>query len=181
MDVRRLVFIDETGFNTKMTRLYGRAPRGKRCVDHVPCGHWQSSTFIAGLRHDCICAPMLFDGPMNGAMFMAYVQKVLAPTLQEKDIVICDNLSTHKVSGVKQAIESHGASIRYLPAYSPDLNPIEMLFSKLKSFIRNQIGDSFPSLLKATQLALLSCSTSQCSTSQCSNFFRHALYATNTT
>ena len=107
---------------------------------------------------------------------MAYVQKVLAPTLQEKDIVICDNLSTHKVSGVKQAIESWGASIRYFPAYSPDLNPIEMLFSKLKSFIKNQIADSFYSLLKATEQALLTCSTSHCS-----NFFRHALYPTYTT
>jgi len=155
-----------------MTRLYGRSLRGERCHARVPHGHWSTSTFIAALRHDRLSAPLLLDGPMEGAMFLAYVQQVLAPELQAGDIVICDNLSSHKVAGVSQAIETREASLLYLPAYSPDLNPIEMAFSKLKAHLRQASKRSFEGLLKATASAL-----DTFSPAHCYNFFRHAQYA----
>ena len=107
-----------------MARLYGRAPRGERCRAAVPHGHWKTTTFIAALRHDGIAAPMVLDGPMNGEAFLAYVEQALVPELRPGDIVIMDNLPAHKVAGVRQAIETAGASLRYLPPYSPDFNPI---------------------------------------------------------
>ncbi|MXS81435.1 IS630 family transposase [Nitrosomonas sp. GH22] len=116
-------------------RQRGRAPRGQRCVASVPHGHWKSTTFIAGLRHDAITAPLVLDGPMNGAAFLAYIQTCLCPTLQPGDIVVADNLSCHKVQGVRAAIEAAGATLLYLPPYSPDLNPIEKMFSKLKALL----------------------------------------------
>ncbi len=119
-----------------MTRRYGRATRGTRCVASVPHGHWESTTFIAGLRHDDVTAPLVVDGPMNGALFLQYIRECLCPTLKAGDVVIADNLSSHKVMGVKEAIEAVGATILYLPPYSPDLNPIEQLFSKLKALLR---------------------------------------------
>ena len=155
-----------------MTRLYGRSLRGQRCHAHVPHGHWSTSTFIAALRHDRLTAPLLLDGPMDGAMFLAYVQQILASELQTGDIVICDNLSSHKVAGVSEAIESCDASLLYLPPYSPDLNPIEMVFSKFKSHLRQESKRSFEGLLKATASALESFSPAQCH-----NFLRHAKYA----
>src|SRR6516225_8263982 len=115
-----------------MARLYGRAPRGERCCAPVPHGHWKTTTFTAGLRYDGISAPMVLDGPMNGEAFLAYVEEALVPELRPRDIVIMDNLPAHKVHGVRQAIEAVGASLRYLPPYSPDFNPIEMAFAKLK-------------------------------------------------
>ena len=136
MQSSRLVFLDETCATTDMTRTRGRAPRGQRCVASAPHGHWKSTTFIAGLRHNAITAPMVADGPMDGALFLAYVSQFLCPTLRAGDIVIADNLACHKVNGVKQAIEAVGASICYLPPYSPDLNPIEKLFAKLKALLR---------------------------------------------
>lgn len=171
-DVRRLVFLDETGLNTKMSRLYGRSPRGERCRASVPHGHWQSSTFIAALRHDRLTSPMLLDGPMDGASFLEYIKQVLAPELKAGDMVICDNLSSHKVAGVREAIESRGAELLYLPAYSPDLNPIEMVFSKLKAILRQKAARSFDALLSSTALAL-----DRFSPNECLNFFRHANYA----
>jgi hypothetical protein len=126
--VQRLVFLDETGLNTKMMRLYGRSPIGERCRASVPHGHWQTATFIAALRHDRMSAPWLIDGPMDGILFLTYVQRVLCRELRRGDLVICDNLSSHKVQGVSEAIAACGAHLRYLPAYSPDLNPIEMAF-----------------------------------------------------
>ena len=132
LDPTRIVFIDETAANTKMARLYGRAPRGERCRAAVPHGHWKTTTFTAGLRYDGIAAPMVLDGPMNGEAFLAYVEQALVPELRPRDIVIMDNLPAHKVHGVSQAIEGAGASLRYLPPYSPDFNPIEMAFAKLK-------------------------------------------------
>nr|WP_246459853.1 IS630 family transposase [Puniceicoccus vermicola] len=148
-DHRRLVFIDETGLNTQMTRLYRRAPRSERCLDRRPHGYWHTNTFIAALRHDRLDAPWLLDGPMNGQAFLVYVSQILAPTLRTGDLVICDNLSSHKVSGVAQALEQVGASLLYLPPYSPDLNPIEMAFSKLKALIRKQCARSFDELFAA--------------------------------
>jgi hypothetical protein len=108
-----------------MARRYGRAPRSQRLLAKIPWGHWKTTTFVAGLRWDGITAPAVFDGPIDGDCFIAYVEQVLAPTLQPGDIVVMDNLSSHKVSGVKEAIEANGATLRYLPPYSPDLNPIE--------------------------------------------------------
>ena len=155
-----------------MSRLYGRSARGERCRASVPYGHWQSSTFIAGLRHDRIIAPMLLDGPMDGNAFVEYVKQVLSPELKAGDMVICDNLSSHKVAGVREAIEARGAELLYLPAYSPDLNPIEMAFSKLKAILRQQAQRSFEGLLQATSIAL-----DRFSPKECINFFNHANYA----
>jgi transposase len=136
LDPTRIVFIDETAANTKMARLYGRAPRGERCRAPVPHGHWKTTTFTAGLRRDGIAAPMVLDGPMNGEAFLAYVEQALVPELRPGEVVIMDNLPAHKVHGVRQAIEAAGASLRYLPPYSPDFNPIEMAFAKLKALLR---------------------------------------------
>ncbi len=119
-----------------MARLRGRAVRGERCRTGVPYGHWKTTTFTAGLRLDGLSAPMLLDGPMDGDAFRAYVTHVLVPELTPGDIVVMDNLPAHKVSGVRHAIEAAGASLRYLPPYSPDFNPIEMAFSKLKAMLR---------------------------------------------
>lgn len=119
-----------------MTRRYGRAPRGQRLVAAVPHGHWKTSTFVAGLRTDGLTAPLVVDGAMNGDIFRAYVEQVLAPTLKPGDIVILDNLSSHKVTGVREMVEARGATLVYLPPYSPDLNPIEQAFAKLKSLLR---------------------------------------------
>ena len=136
LDPKQLIFIDETAATTKMTRLYGRAPQGKRLVDKVPHGHWKTTTFICGLRYDGVTAPFVLDGPMDGLHFLAYVEQILAPTLKKGQIVFLDNVSTHKVDGVEEAIEARGARPIFLPAYSPDLNPIEQLFARLKSFLR---------------------------------------------
>ena len=131
MNPARLVFIDETWATTNMARRYGRAPRGARVIAGIPHGHWKTSTFVAGLRHDAITAPLVIDGAINGAIFLAYIEQFLAPTLSPGDIVIMDNLPSHKVAGVRAAIEARGATLIYLPPYSPDLNPIEQAFAKL--------------------------------------------------
>jgi transposase len=128
LDTTRLVFIDETATSTNMVRLGGRCLRGERLISHVPRGHWKTITLVAALRHDKMVAPMVIDGPINGATFLAYVEQCLAPTLKRNDIVAMDNLPAHKVPGVNEAIEAVGATLRYLPQYSPDLNPIEMPF-----------------------------------------------------
>ncbi len=159
----RLVFLDETGVATNMTRLYGRAPKGERVVCHAPRGHWHTNTFIAALRHDGIEAPWLLDGPMNGEAFLEYVHSVLGPTLRPGDIVIADNLGSHKVSGVREAIEERGATIIYLPPYSPDLNPIENFFSKFKSLLRKAAEREFPALIERIRDILLSVSPRKCS------------------
>lgn len=132
----RLVFIDETGASTKMARLRGRAPRGERCRAPVPHGHWKTTTFVGALRLEGMTAPMVLDGAMGGPAFTAYVEQVLVPTLAPGDIVVMDNLPAHKLAGVRTAIEAVGAKLLYLPPYSPDFNPIEMAFSKLKAFLK---------------------------------------------
>ena len=137
-----------------MARLYGRAPRGERCRAAVPHGHWKTTTFTAGLRSDGIAAPMVLDGPMNGEAFLAYVEQALAPELRPRDIVIMDNLPAHKVHGVRQAIEATGASLRYLPPYSPDFNPIGMAFAKLKAALRAAGARTIPDLCQAIADAL---------------------------
>src|ERR1700752_4006071 len=123
LDPDRLVFIDETWATTNLTRRYGRAARGQRLVAPVPHGHWKTSTFVAGLRASGLTAPLVVDGAMNGEIFLAYIEQILAPTLSAGDVVIVDNLSSHKVAGVREAIERRGATLLYLPPYSPDLNP----------------------------------------------------------
>jgi transposase len=123
LDPARLVFIDETAVSTNMTRLCGRAARGARVIGRVPLGEWKTVTFVAGLRHNGMTAPMVVEGPMTGEMFRAYVEQCLAKTLRRNDIVVMDNLQAHKVAGIVEAIERVGASVRYLPKYSPDLNP----------------------------------------------------------
>jgi len=133
-DGRNLIFIDETGINTKMVRLYGRSLKSQRCVDFAPHGHWHSNTLIAALRYDRLNAPMLFEGAMNGTTFLQYINEVIAPTLKPGDLVICDNLSSHKGVGVREALQAVRADVEYLPPYSPDMNPIEMVFSKIKAY-----------------------------------------------
>jgi transposase len=136
LDPEKLVFIDETGATTKMARLHGRAPRGQRLRMGLPHGHWKTTTFIGGLRLTGMTAPMVLDGPMTGAWFAAYAQQVLAPTLKPGDIVILDNLAAHRNPDAKAAIEAAGATLMFLPPYSPDFNPIENAFAKLKSQLR---------------------------------------------
>ena len=130
------MFIDETGATTKMTRLRGRVERGQRCRAAVPHGHWKTTTFTGALRLGGMTAPMVLDGPMNSAAFQACIDQVLVPTLRRGDIVVMENLPAHKGSEVRRAIEAVGAGLRYLPPYSPDFNPIENAFSKLKAFLR---------------------------------------------
>jgi transposase len=173
LDPRKLVFIDETATNTKMARLRGRAPRGERCVAAVPFGHWMTTTFTAGLRMDGLIAPMLLDAPMDGEVFLAYVEQILCPELKPGYTVIMDNLPAHKVSGVRQAIEATGASLRYLPSYSPDLNPIEMAFAKLKAILRAEAARTLETLWQAVARAI-----EQFNPEECQNFFSHAGYGT---
>jgi len=172
LDSTKLVFIDETSVNTNMVRLYGRAPCGVRLIDHVPFGHWETMTFVSALRHDGMVAPMLIEGPMNGELFLAYVEQCLVPTLKPDDIVVVDNVATHKVAGVAEAIEAAGATLRYLPKYSPDLNPIEMPFSKFKAHLRKLAQRTIPGIRRGIRSFLTSL-TGQ----ECANYIRHAGYA----
>jgi transposase len=172
LDPAALVFIDESGISTNMARLRGRAPRGERLVGKVPNGHWKTSTFVAALRSTALTAPCLIDGPMNGNAFLAYVEQMLAPTLAPGDIVVLDNLSAHKVAGVRQAIEATGASLLYLPPYSPDFNPIEQLFAKLKALLRKAAERSVEGLWNRIA-SLLSAFPPE----ECANYLRNAGYA----
>ena len=172
LDAPRLVFIDETGITTKMVRHYGRSPCGERLVASVPHGHWKTLTLVAALRIDRMTAPYAIDGAMDGPSFLAYVEQVLAPTLHQGDIVFMDNLRTHKIVGVREAIEAMGATLRYLPAYSPDLNPIEQAFSKLKAALRKGAARTVNALLKLVGKLVKSFAPEECA-----NYFRHAGYA----
>lgn len=145
-----------------MARRYGRCPRGQRLLSSVPHGHWKTTTFVAALRLDALAAPCVFDGPMNGECFLAYVEQCLVPTLRHGDIVIMDNLSSHKVSGIRQAIEAAGATLRYLPPYSPDLNPIEQLFAKLKALLRKAAARTLDTLIAAIARALSAFKSAEC-------------------
>jgi transposase len=136
LDPAGLVFIDETGTTTNMVRARGRSRRGTRLLGRVPHGHWKLTTFLAALRQDEIAAPFVIDQPMNSAIFLTYVTRCLVPTLKPGDIVVMDNLKPHKAAGVREAIEAAGAKLLYLPPYSPDLNPIELFFAKLKALLR---------------------------------------------
>jgi transposase len=167
----RLVFIDETGTSTNMARTRGRARRGARLIGRVPHGHWKTTTFVAGLRCSEITAPFVIDRPMNGAIFLAYIHQCLVPTLTRGDIVVMDNLSSHKVAGVREAIEAAGATLRYLPPYSPDLNPIELVFAKLKALLRKAAERSVDALWHRIG-TLLDAFTP----GECANYLRHDGY-----
>jgi transposase len=171
LDPARLVFIDETAASTKMVRLNGRCPRGARLTGHVPHGHWKTITFVAGLRNDGMVAPFVFDGPMNGPTFVSYIEQCLVPTLDRRDTVILDNLAAHKVSGVREAIEAVGAQLRYLPQYSPDFNPIEQGFSKVKAHLRKAAERTIEGLCRRIGRIVRSFSAQECA-----NFFEHAGY-----
>jgi len=171
-DPARLVFVDESGANTKMTRWCGRSPEGQRLVAPIPHGHYQTSTLIAAIRLKGPRAPWIFEGAMNGEMFLAWVRQGLAPTLQKHDLVIMDNLATHKIAGVSQTIEMAGARLMYLPPYSPDFNPIENMWSKIKQILRSVAPRNQDQLMGAARTAFNSISTADCR-----GFFLHAHYA----
>jgi len=172
LDSSKLVFIDETGTATNMVRLRGRCRRGKRLVACVPHGHWKTTTFVAALRQDAVTAPFVVDAPVNGEIFLAYLEHCLVPTLSPGDVVILDNLSAHKVAGVRELIEAGGAHLLYLPPYSPDFNPIEQLFAKLKALLRKAAERSTPALWDRIGDILKTIASDECW-----NYFRHAGYA----
>jgi transposase len=145
-----------------MARLRGRAPKGERCLAPVPFGHWQTTTFTAGLRLGGLAAPFILDGPMDGVAFLTYVRRVLVPELKPGDIVIMDNLPAHKVTGVSEAIEGAGASLIYLPPYSPDLNPIEKAFSKVKAILRKAAARTLEGLWAAIASTLDAFTPEEC-------------------
>lgn len=149
LDPERLIFIDETAATTKMARRYGRAPRGERCRVAVPHGHWTTTTFTAGLRLSGLTAPMIIDGATDGDAFRAYVEKILVAELNPGDVVVMDNLPAHRIGGIREAIEATGASLLYLPPYSPDVNPIEMAFAKLKAILKGTAPRTIPDLWQA--------------------------------
>jgi transposase len=171
MSAERLVFIDESWATTNMARRHGRAQRGQRVVAAVPHGHWKTTTFLAALRHDGLAAPCVFDGAINGARFLAYVEQALAPTLRKGDVVVLDNLRAHKVKGVREAIEARGARLLYLPPYSPDFNPIELAFAKLKALLRTAARRTGDALWRAIGHAL-----DAFSPAECAHYLAHAGY-----
>lgn len=172
--LERYVFIDEMGANTKMARLYGWGPKSERVVSSVPHGHWKTTTFVGALRTTGLTAPLVIDGAMNGELFLAYVQQQLVPTLKPGDIVVMDNLSSHHRAGVREAIETAGCTLAHLPPYSPDLNPIEQLFSKLKSRLRKHAERTLESLWnRIGQLV------SEFLPNECRNYLRHSGYTAN--
>ena len=171
VDPTRLVFVDETWAKTNMTPLRGWSPRGQRLVGRVPHGHWKTLTFVAGLRTDGICAPFVLDGPINGACFRAWVEQRLVPTLRQGDIVVLDNLGSHKSVAVRRAIRAAGAKLIFLPPYSPDLNPIEQAFAKLKTLLRKANARSVDETWKSIGSVL-----DAFSPTECVNYIRNSGY-----
>jgi transposase len=171
MDPERFVFLDETSATTNMVRRYGWGPRNERLVDATPWGHWKTTSLVAGLRAGGIVAPMVLDGAMDGPAFRAYVEQVLVPDLRKGDVVVMDNLPAHKVTGVREAIGAAGASVLYLPPYSPDLNPIEQVFAKMKALLR-QAGARTRDVLWDTIGALLDAFTPD----ECRNYLINSGY-----
>jgi transposase len=172
LDPRRLVFIDETWAKTNMTRTHGRCRRGQRLVAKVPHGRWTTLTFIAALRCDRITAPFVIDGPINGDWFLAWAEQQLIPTLKQGDVVVLDNLGSHKGKSVRRAIRAAGAHLLFLPPYSPDLNPIEQVFAKLKALLRKADERTVEATWRRIGLLL-----DGFSAEECSNYLRHAGYA----
>jgi transposase len=171
IDPAKVVFIDETWAKTNMTRTYGRSNLGTRLVEKTPCGRWQTTTFLGALRADGFIAPLTVEGAINGELFRAWVEQHLAPVLKPGDIVVMDNLSSHKVTGIREAIEAVGAELRYLPPYSPDLNPIELAFAKFKKLLRDGAERTVDKLWKLCGSIL-----DQFTESECRNYFRHCGY-----
>jgi putative transposase len=171
VDPDRLVFIDETWTKTNMEPLRGWSPRGERLIAKVPHGHWKTMTFIAALRHDRIDAPWLLDGPINAEAFTTYVEKVLVPTLRPGELVIMDNLGSHKGKAVRRAIRCAGAKLFFLPKYSPDLNPIEQLFAKLKHWLRKAAKRTAEAVCDAIGQTLETITSTECR-----NYFANAGY-----
>ena len=169
--LERLVFIDETSLNTKLVKTTGWAPVGQRLIDHAPFGHWHTQTFIAALRCDGLTAPWVIKGAINRDLFNAYVETQLAPTLKRGEVVILDNLSSHKSAYAAEVLKSIGAGFLFLPAYSPDLNPIEMAFSKLKALIRKAAARSYDALWQAVGHVC-----NLFSDEECYNYFKAAGY-----
>jgi transposase len=170
-DAGQYVFLDECGVATDLLRRYGRSPRGTRLHDHTPCSHWETQTVIAALRLEGVSAPAVFDGPIDAVSFRAYVEQVLVPTLRPGDVVVLDNLAVHKQPEVRTAIEAVGAQIRFLPPYSPDFNPIEQAFAKLKAFLRAARPRTVDQVL-ARVAAALGLFTPE----ECGNYIRHCGY-----
>jgi transposase len=171
LDPARLVFLDETGATTRMARLRGRSPRGERCRASVPHGHWKTTTLVAGLRLDGMTAPMVIDGAMNGEAFTAHARTLLAPSQAPGDIVIMDNLPAHKVAGARAAIEATGATMLFLPPYSPDFNPIEQAFAKLKALLRKAAARTVDALQNAIAVAI-----DAFTPDECANYFANSGY-----
>lgn len=168
---QRLIFLDETWATTNMTPIWGRSPKGERCLGYTPGGHWHTTTFVCALSSEGLLAPLVLDGPINGDAFVAWVEQFLVPQLREGDIVVMDNLSSHKVAGVKPAIEGAGAALRYLPPYSPDLNPIEQVFAKLKSLLRTTQARTLETLWSAIGSLL-----DRFTPDECGRYIRHCGY-----
>jgi transposase len=168
----RLVFIDETWTKTNMAPLRGWAPRGERLLAKVPHGHWNTTTFVAALRHDRIEAPWLLEGPIDGESFRTYVERMLVPTLRPGDIVVMDNLGSHKGKAVRALIRAAGAKLFFLPKYSPDLNPIEQVFAKLKHLLRKAAARTLETICAAIG-QILGAFTPK----ECANYFRNSGYA----
>jgi transposase len=170
-DMRQYVFLDECGVATDLLRRYGRSPRGTRLCDHTPCSHWDTHTVIATLRLEGLSAPAVFNGPIDNPSFLAYVEQVLVPTLRKGDVVVLDNLAVHKQPEVAVAIEAAGARLRFLPPYSPDFNPIELAFAKLKAFLRAARPRTFDQVCQLIAAAL-----GLFTPVECRNFIRHCGY-----
>jgi len=174
-DLDQFVFLDESSAKTNMTRLYGRAPVGQRCYFAAPQGHWHTTTLLSAMRCTGVMedASIVFDGPTDAIVFRSYVEQCLAPSLRVGDIVVMDNLASHKVAGVREAIEGVGASVWYLPPYSPDLNPIEKLWSKVKAWLRRAAARTVEELIEAVGDALRTVDADECL-----NYFRSCGYDT---
>src|SRR5258708_7895816 len=173
--VGQYVFPDECGVTTDLLRRSGRSPIGTRLRDHTPCSHWETHTVVTALRHDGLGAPAVFNGPIDNPTFFAYVEQVLVPTLHAGDVVVLDNLAVHKQPAVRAAIEASGAQLRFLPPYSPDFNPIELAFAKLKAFIRAARPRTFDHVCDLIAVAL-----GLFTPTECRNFVRHCGYRAST-
>jgi len=170
-DAGRYVFLDECGVTTDLLRRYGRSPRGTRLHDHTPCSHWEATTVIAALRPDAVTAAAVFDGPIDSESFLAYIEQVLVPTLRGGDVVVLDNLAVHKQPQVRAAIEHAGATLRFLPPYSPDFNPIEQVFAKLKAFLRKCKPRCFDDVYTRIREAI-----TRFEAAECRNYLQHCGY-----
>lgn len=171
LDFTRLVFVDETGTTTAMTRPYGWGYKGKKLIARVPHGHWMTQTFVAGLKHDSILAPMLLPCPMNGELFRQWLDEALIPEMPNGSIVVMDNLPAHKVAGIRQCLEEAGMGLLYLPPYSPDFNPIEQVFAKLKKLLRRMAPRTFDAICDALKIIL-----EKFRPQECSRYLKHSGY-----